>query len=163
MTIKKYWNLIDWEPFLGVIWEPGFSQACNFCRMLMNHKNFYFTQISDKTNDRTFLKSPKTMFLGHLWPFLVIFARCGFLQSGAVTHNYLWTPQQHAKFQKKLMSQFRENLRTDGRTGQTLFYRTLQTAAGVQLGKNLWNILYNNLARTHYKLLGKKIYRTNIV
>ena len=32
--------------------------------MLMNHKNFHFTQIPDKTNDVIFLKCPKTMFLG---------------------------------------------------------------------------------------------------
>ena len=38
--------------------------------MLMNHKNFDFTQIPDKTNDMIFLKSPKTMFLGHFWQFL---------------------------------------------------------------------------------------------
>ena len=31
--------------------------------MLMNHKNFHFTQIPDKTNDMIFLKSPKTLFL----------------------------------------------------------------------------------------------------
>ena len=30
--------------------------------MLMNHKNFHFTQIPDKTNDGIFLKSPETMF-----------------------------------------------------------------------------------------------------
>ena len=30
--------------------------------MLMNHKNFHFTQIPDKTNDMIFLKSPKTIF-----------------------------------------------------------------------------------------------------
>ena len=36
----------------------------------MNHKNFDFTQIPDKTNDVIFLKSLKTMFLGHFWPFL---------------------------------------------------------------------------------------------
>ena len=35
--------------------------------MLMN---FHFTQISDKTNDVIFLKSPKTVFLGHFWSFL---------------------------------------------------------------------------------------------
>ena len=33
--------------------------------MLMNHKNFCFTEIPDKTNDIIFLKSPKTLFLGH--------------------------------------------------------------------------------------------------
>ena len=50
--------------------ELDFSQACSFLRMVMNYKNFDFTQISDKTNDVIFLKSPKTMFLGHFWPFL---------------------------------------------------------------------------------------------
>ena len=38
--------------------------------MLMNRKNFDFTEIPDKNNDVIFLKSPKTLFLGHFWPFL---------------------------------------------------------------------------------------------
>ena len=38
--------------------------------MLMNNKNFRFTQIPDNTNDMIFLKSPKTLFLGHFWSFL---------------------------------------------------------------------------------------------
>ena len=38
--------------------------------MLMNHKNFDFTQIPDKTNDVIFLKIPKIKFLAHFWPFL---------------------------------------------------------------------------------------------
>ena len=33
--------------------------------MLMNCKNFHFTQIPDETNDAIFLKSPETMFLDH--------------------------------------------------------------------------------------------------
>ena len=37
----------------------------------MNHNNFRFTPIPDKTNDVIFLKSPKTLFLGH--PLLTIF------------------------------------------------------------------------------------------
>ena len=54
--------------------------------MLINHKNFHFTQIPDKTNDVIFLKSPKTMFLG----ILVIFARWGFFpKNPAVTHNFI--------------------------------------------------------------------------
>ena len=65
LTIKEYWNLIGRETFLAITWEPDFSQACSFRRILMNHKNFHFTQIPDKTNDVIFLKSPKTMFLGH--------------------------------------------------------------------------------------------------
>ena len=86
--IKEYWNLIGREPFLAITWELDFSQACSFRRMLMNHKNFHFTQIPDKTNDMIFLKSPKTMFLGHFWLFLVIFARWIFpKKSGSATHN----------------------------------------------------------------------------
>ena len=62
LTIKEYWNLIGSEPFLAIIWEPDFSQASSFHRMLMNHRNFHFTQIPDKTNDGIFLKSPETIF-----------------------------------------------------------------------------------------------------
>ena len=70
--------------------EPDFSQACSFCRMLMNHKNFHFTQISDKTNYVIFLKSPKTMFwtiFDHFWSFLP--NRNFSKKSGSVTHNYI--------------------------------------------------------------------------
>ena len=70
LMIREYQNVIGQEPFLAITWELDFSQACSFHRMLMNHKNFHFTQIPDKTNDMIFLKSPKTMFLGHFWPFL---------------------------------------------------------------------------------------------
>ena len=38
--------------------------------MLMNHKNFRFTQIPDKTDYVIFLNSPKKPFFG---PFLTIF------------------------------------------------------------------------------------------
>ena len=97
-------------------WESDFSHACSFCRMLMNWKNFRFTPILHKTSDVIFLKSPKTLFLDHFWPYLV-----------------LGTPL-YLKFQKKLMRQFRENLQTDARTdgrsdGQTLFHRTLLVTA----------------------------------
>ena len=51
-------------------WELDFPQESSFLRMLMNYKNFDFTQIQDKTNDAIFLKGPKTKFLGHFWPFL---------------------------------------------------------------------------------------------
>ena len=106
--------------------------------MLMNHNNFHFTQISDKTNDIIFLKSPKTVFLSHFLPFLVIFAREDFFQKIWLCHTQLYmAPQHHAKFKKKLMSQSQENLwtdkRTDGRTdGQTLFHRPFQPRLGVQ-------------------------------
>ena len=50
LMIKEYWNLIGWETFLAITWEPDFPQACSFRRMLMNHKHFHFTQIPGKTN-----------------------------------------------------------------------------------------------------------------
>ena len=108
MTIKEYWNLNDQEPFLAITSEPDFSQACSFRRMLMNHKNFHFTQISDKTNDMVFLKSPKTMFLGHFWPF---FPDGDFFQKirlphatiyGPLTPCHIWTPKTpNTKFSEK--------------------------------------------------------------
>ena len=70
--------------------------------MLMNHKNFRFTQIPPKTNDMIFLKSPKTLFWG---PFLTIFGRfcpMGIFSktSGPVTSNYTWNPNTMLSFRK---------------------------------------------------------------
>ena len=139
MTIKEYWNLIGREPFLAITWEPDFFQACSFRKMLMNHKNFHFTQISDKTKDEIFLKSPKTMFLGYFWPILVIFAWWGFFPKklGSVTHNYIWAPNTMLSFRKNYESILRKltDRRKDGqkdgwKDGQTLFYRTLPADAG---------------------------------
>ena len=133
--VKEYWNLIGQEPFLAITWEPDFSQACSFHRMLMNHKNFHLTQIPDKSNDTIFLKSPKTMFFG---PILTVFGHFCQVEifskkSSSVTHNYIWAPKTMLRFRKKLMSQSWENLWTDRRTdGQTLFYRNLPAEAGVQ-------------------------------
>ena len=121
LTIKRYWNLIGWETFLAVTWQSDFPQECSFCRMLMNYKNFHFTKIPDKTNDVIFLKSPKTMFLGHFLPFLVIFSWRGFFfqkKSGSVTHKYIWesllsSKKTNAPIPRKLTE-------TEGRTeGQT--------------------------------------------
>ena len=49
--IKEYWNLIGRETFLSLTWELDFSQAYSFRKILINHKNFDFTQIPDKTNE----------------------------------------------------------------------------------------------------------------
>ena len=93
LTIKEYWNLIGREPFLAITWEPDF---------LINHKNFHFTQIPDKTNDMVFLKSPKIMFWEHFWPFLIIFAQWGFFPKNlAVTHNYIWAPNTMLSLKNK--------------------------------------------------------------
>ena len=137
LTIKEYWTLIGREPFLAITWKPHFPQACSFCRMLMNHKNFHFIQIRDKTNDMIFLKSPKTMFFDHFWIFLVIFAQWGFFpKNPAVTHNYIWAPNIMLSFRKKLMSQSWENLwtdgRTDGRTDKPYFIEPFRLGPGVR-------------------------------
>ena len=123
--IKQYWNLIGQEPFLSLTWELDFSQACSFCRMLMNHKNFDFTQIPDKTNDAIFLK--KTCF----WASFNHFFPMGFFSKKSSYHTQVYIgPEHYAKFQKKMMSQSRENLQPDGRRDrQTLFYRTLLVEA----------------------------------
>ena len=93
LTIQKYRNLIGWVTFLAITWEPDFSQACNFRTMLMNHRNFHFTQIPDKTNDVFFfLKCPKTMFwaifdhFGHFCP-MRIFSK----KSSCHTELYMGT------------------------------------------------------------------------
>ena len=86
--------------------------------MLMNHKNFHFTQIPDKTNDIIFLKSPKTMFLGHFWQFSVIIARWGFFpKNPAVTQNYIWAPNTMLSFRKNIWTNPEKTYRqTEGRT-----------------------------------------------
>ena len=70
---KEYWNLIHQESFWAITGESDFSQGCSFQWMSVNHKKFCLTQIPDKTNDMIFLKIPKTLFLSHVWPCLVIF------------------------------------------------------------------------------------------
>ena len=80
----KYWRLKNTKIPLA---ESHFFEVGIFHRMSMNHKNFRFTQIPDKTNSMIFLKSPKTLFWDHFWPFLVIFARWGFFpKNSALSH-----------------------------------------------------------------------------
>ena len=126
-TIKEYWNLIVREQFLAITWEPDFSQPCHFCRMLMNYKNFRFTQIPDKFKDMIFLKSPKTLFLGH-------FCRMGTfsIKSGSVTRNYIWAPNAMLSFRKKQRANSEKTYGQTRTDGQTLFYRTLRPRQGVQ-------------------------------
>ena len=58
--------------------------------MLMNHKNFHFTQIPDKSNGAIFLKSPKIMFLGHFWSFLP--NGDFFPKNPALSHTTIYVP-----------------------------------------------------------------------
>ena len=102
MMIKECWKLTGSEAFLAITWEPDFSQARCFCRMLMNHKNFHFIQIRDKTNNVIFLKSSKTLFFGHFCSFL---PKRDFFQKTQLCQTQLYLGyQNHAKFQEKLMS-----------------------------------------------------------
>ena len=93
--LVKYWwwkntEISLAESFLSLTRELDFSQACSFCRILMNHMNFDFTQIPDKTNDMIFLQSSKTMFLGHFWSF---FIRWGiFPKNPALSHITIYGP-----------------------------------------------------------------------
>ena len=113
MEIKEYWNLIGREPFLAITWEPDFSQACS--RMLMNHKNICLTQIPDIANDMTFFKKSKNLvlraFLTKSGYFYLIFSK----KSSCDTKLHM-TCNIMLSFRKKLMSQFWENLRTEGQT-----------------------------------------------
>ena len=60
----------------------------------MNHSNFHFTQIPDKTNDVIFLKSPETLFLRHFWSFLSDF----FSQKNpALSHRTIYEPLNYEK------------------------------------------------------------------
>ena len=86
--LVKYWQLKNTE----------ISLAERLRRMLINHKNFHFTQIPDKTNNVIFLKSPKTMFWAIFDHFCLmeIFSK----KSGSVTHNYIWAPNTMLSFRK---------------------------------------------------------------
>ena len=129
LRIKEYWNLIVREPFLSITWEIDFSQACGFCRMSKDHKNFRFTPIPDKANDLIYFKSPKNIVF---WSFLTsYFSR----KSSPVTCNWIWTAKTILNLSKnkqanseKAYGQMggRTDYTADGQMeGQTLFHRTL--------------------------------------
>ena len=131
LTIKEYWNLIGWEPFLAINWELDFFQACSFRRMLMNHMNAHFSQIPEKTNDVIFLESPKTLFWGQFWSFLPV---GDFFQKIWLSHTTLYGPltpcqvpeKTNEPIPRKLMNRQKDR-RKDG---QTQFHRTLAAKAG---------------------------------
>ena len=59
----------------------------------MNHRNFHFTQIPDKTNDKVFLNSPETMLLDHFWPFWSFLPNEVFFQNIlALLHTAIYGP-----------------------------------------------------------------------
>ena len=67
-----------------------FPKHAVFAERLLNHKNFRFTQIPEKTNDMIFLISPKTLSLDHFWSFLVFYAHGDFFQKIQHFHTQLY-------------------------------------------------------------------------
>ena len=138
LMIKEYWNLIDQGTFLTITWEPDFNQPCSFHRMLMNYNNCGFTPISDKTNN-IFLKSPKTLFLGHFLPFLVIFAWWEFLSKNlALSRIIIYGPpntmlslsQWACNYWANSKKSYRQAKRTNSRIDrQTPLHRTFPAMA----------------------------------
>ena len=55
--MKSHWP----GEFLAINWDLGFSQASSFHRISMTQKNFHFASSRDKSNDKIFLKGPKTL------------------------------------------------------------------------------------------------------
>ena len=100
----------------------------------MNHKNFHFTNISDKTHDVIFLKSPKNMFLGHFYQ-TVIFSKkirlCHTIIYGPLTPCYV-SGKTNEPIPRKLTDR-RKDGRTEGRTNRLYFIGPFRKRPGVQL------------------------------
>ena len=149
LTIKGYWTLIGWEPFLAIItWEPDFSQVCSFCRLLKDHKNFRFTTILDITKD--FLKSPKNLVFWPFWPFLTSFF---YQKNPALSHITKYRPPNTIlSFRKNKCANSEKTYgQTEGQTvyraeGQTLFHRTLSGHVRVPNKRNHKRSLRSNIA-----------------
>ena len=108
LKIKRYWNIFGREPFLAIItWKAYFSQICSFCRMVKDHKQLLFYNNYGQKKDLIFLKSPKNFLF---WPFLTIFDIIFFQKNPALSHITKYASKHHAKFQKKQISQFWENV-----------------------------------------------------
>ena len=85
--LVKYWRLKNTEISLA----ENYNLRTGFFLSVLFLKNVHLTQIPDKSNDEIFLKSTKTMFLVYFWPFLVIFARWGFLpKNPALLHTTIY-------------------------------------------------------------------------
>ena len=132
--IKEYLNLIGQETFLAITWEPDFSQACSFYRMLMNHKNFHFTQIPDKTNDIIFLKSPKPCFWAIFDNFRSFLPDGDFFQKIQLSHKTIYGPLTPCwvseKTNEPILRKFTDRQKDKQKDGEILFYKTLPAEAG---------------------------------
>ena len=100
----------------------------------MNHKNFHFAQIPDKTNDVIFLKSLKPCF----WAIFDHFFQKNPAPSHITRYGPLTPCQVSEKTNEPILRKFTDRQKdgrmeewTDRRTDRwTLFYRTLPAKAG---------------------------------
>ena len=118
LTIKEYLCLTGWELFLAITWRLDFFQACSFCGMLMNHKNFRFTP--HKTND----------LISCFWTIFVYCQMCIFSKKSC-GHIQLYMGSMLKSCQVSEKTNEPSYRQTKGRTdGQTLFHKTLPATAG---------------------------------
>ena len=108
-------------------WEPDFSQTCNFRRILMNHKNFHFAQIPDKTNDVIFLKSLKPCF----WAIFDHFFQKNPAPSHITRYGPLTPCQVSEKTNEPILRKL-TNRRKDRQTNGLYFIRLFRLRPGVQ-------------------------------
>ena len=110
----------DWlRTFWPISQEPEFSQIWDLCRNTGNIINFHYRTNSVKINNTIFQYIQKTLFLAHFPNFGGKKNFAG--KPGSVTDNFIWVSSIMSKFRKKLMIQFQENARTDGRTDRPYF------------------------------------------
>ena len=141
--------------------------------MLLNHKNLCFTRIPDKTNDMIFLKSPKTLFLGHFLPFLVIFVRWEFFQKNlALSHTIIYGPLTPWYVSEKVSP--RKDERKDrqadpisycpsryGQGAKKKIHNSSKTMSSTSLNNNYFKIFTSILLNCYFKI--SKIYLTQRV
>ena len=90
----KYWWFKNTEISLAeshfcLYLRSRFFSSMQFSQDVNEPWELYFTQIPGKTNDMIFLKSPKTMFFGHVWPFL---PDRDFFQKIQLSHTTIYGP-----------------------------------------------------------------------
>ena len=100
-----------------------------FSQNFKNHKNFRFTKITDKTNEKISLKSPKTLFFGPL----VSFARWGFFQKNpALSHTSIYWPLTPCYVSGKKKKKRANSEKTYGQTDTPYFIGSFRPMPGVQ-------------------------------
>ena len=103
ILLMKFWWLKNTEipltesHFWLQLKNQVFPRHAVFAECQWTIKTFVLHQFPDKTKEVIFLKSPKTLFLGHFWLFC-----CHFCPSGIFSknHNIIWAPNTMLSFRK---------------------------------------------------------------